>query len=1110
MVVRSIKLKMKTNSGTDSIYLRKALWRTHRLINEGIVYYMSLLTLYRQDTLGDRTKEEIQSELIKKIREQQRNNGLSEELGSDQEILSLLRHLYELIIPSITGESGDANQLGNKFLYPLVDPNSQSGKGTSNAGRKSKWKRMKEEGNPDWEVEFKKDEERKANDPTIKVFDHLKKYSLLPLFPLFTNNQKDIEWLPMGKRQSVRKWDKDMFIQAIERLLSWESWNRRLGAEREKLEEKIENFYKEHLSGGQIWIEKIREFERARDRELGETSFSSNDGYLITSRQIRGWDRVYEKWSKISESASKEELWRVVAEQQSKMREGFGDPKVFSFLAELENMDIWREHPERIYHIATYNGLLKKLSHTKAQATFTLPDAVKHPLWIRYEAQGGTNLNLFKLQETTKKNCKVILSKIIWPTEDGWFEKEKVEVDLAPSKQFYRQIKLQDHIKGKQEISFSDYSSGIPLKGVLGGSRIQFDRKYIENHQELLPSGDIGPVFFNLVIDLLPIQETRNGRLQSPIGKTLKVVSSEFPKVIDYKPKELTEWINVSSVTGKVGIESITEGMRVMSIDLGQRTSASVSIFEVVKELPKDKEKMLYYNIKDTELFALHKRSFLLNLPGEEVTKRNRQKRKDRRKKLLFIRSQIRMLASVLKLETKNTPDERKKAINKLVEIVDSYEWTESEKEIWNSEFEYLTNKAVFKQEIWRESLIKSHHRMEPHVGQLVSEWRKSLNEGRRNLAGITMWNIEELEDTRRLLISWSKRSRTPGEANRINNDEPFGAKLLEHIQNVKDDRLKQLANLIVMTALGYKYDKEEKSRDKRWKEKYPACQVILFENLNRYLFSLDRSKRENSKLMKWAHRSIPRTVWMQGEMFGLQVGDVRSEYSSRFHAKSGAPGIRCHSLNDEDLKEESFKLKHLIETGFISEEEISSLKKGDIVPWPGGELFVTLSKPYKKGKDIELTVIHADINAAQNLQKRFWQQNSEVYRIPCQLEKAGDDEFFIPKSQTEIVKKYFGKGRFVKINDKKEVYNWEESEKMKIKTESTITLQDLEGFEDIFQTLELAQEQQKKYSTLFRDPSGYFFNEKNWRPQKEFWSIVNNIIRSSLKKKILKNKVEV
>jgi len=171
----------------------------------------------------------------------------------------------------------------------------------------------------------------------------------------------------------------------------------------------------------------------------------------------------------------------------------------------------------------------------------------------------------------------------------------------------------------------------------------------------------------------------------------------------------------------------------------------------------------------------------------------------------------------------------------------------------------------------WQDKLISVHRELEGAVGKVVSSWRKDLRYTRKGIAGLSLWNIEELENTRKLLISWSKRTRFPGVANKIELNEKFGKKQLKHIHNVKDDRLKQLANLIVMTALGYKYDEKER----KWKETYPACQVILFEDLSRYRFSLDRSRKENSKLMKWSHRSIPRTVWMQAELFGLLVGDL-------------------------------------------------------------------------------------------------------------------------------------------------------------------------------------------------------------------------------------------
>ncbi|MBH8582698.1 hypothetical protein [Thermoactinomyces sp. CICC 10735] len=138
-----------------------------------------------------------------------------------------------------------------------------------------------------------------------------------------------------------------------------------------------------------------------------------------------------------------------------------------------------------------------------------------------------------------------------------------------------------------------------------------------------------------------------------------------------------------------------------------------------------------------------------------------------------------------------------------------------------------------------------------------------------------------------------------------------------------------------------------------------------------------------------------------------------------------------------------------------MKEEELSLLKPGDIVPWSGGELFVTLSNPYSS--DCKLVVLHADINAAQNLQKRFWNQNSEIFRIVCQRVK---DESYVPTNKR--TRKLLGDGKFIKIRND-EVYQWEAMDKKRVKKA-------LASQEDV---TEAVHELVQGYVTLFRDPSG-------------------------------------
>lgn len=1120
MAVRSIKLKLKTKSGESSLPLRLGLWKTHELFNDGVAYYMRQLILIRQDSYHLNSpngvqlisNEEVQEEIIKKVREQQVNNGWQGESGADTEILSLLRQLYELLVPSAIGAKGDSQSLSRKFLSPLVDPESEGGKGIAKAGRKPRWKKMQEDGDPKWEQEFEKDKAKKEQDPTSSILTKLEEIGLKPLFDLYTDTRSDIQWLPKGSRQYVRTLDRDMFQQSLERMLSWESWNCRVRDEKEKLQQKMQEFNDKYLSENNEWIGSLRIFEDKRQKELAEEALEPIDKYLITKRQVRGWDRVYDKWSRMPVTASKGQLLKTLAELQSKMKGEFGDPQVFRFLAEEKNRHIWQGKPQRLLHFAAYNGLLNKLRYAKEQANFTLPDPIKHPLWIRYDARGG-NIHHYVLEEIDPKNYKVKFDMLLWPEKDSWIEKREVEILLAPSKQFNRQIKLCNNPHDRQQVIFYDYSSRAELTGTLGGSKIQFDREHLEKRSDKVAEGEIGSVYLNLVVDLDPLLPMKNGRLQTPLGQILKVLTNgtEYPKVITYDSEKLNTWVQESEISKKHGIASLQEGFRIMSVDMGQRTSAAVSIFEVVKETSQIQSKIIF-PIGDTGMFAIHRRSLLLNLPGEAVSNQIKQIRDERWKNYLAVRAQVRLLSRVLKLHKYTSDADRLEGIQELLQGLDNSKIHDDHKSIWRRVLLDLLERKESSAEEWKRHLERSHHQLEELVGQVMSTWRKSLSQKRgsgiernprQNIAGISLWNIEELNNTRKILVSWSKHSRVAGEINRIQSDEKFGKKLLHHTQNVKDNRLKQMANLIVMTALGYKYNEKQK----QWIDAYPACQMVLFENLKGYKLDQERSRRENSKLMSWAHRSIPKLVHMQGELFGLQVGDVYAAYSSRYYAKTGAPGIRCHALTIEDIARlnNEGSLYPVAEDQYFEGMDLKKFVPGDLVPSKGGELFVTINVGAKN----DLAVIHADINAAQNLQKRFWQQGNEIFRIPCQRAVTKDGNVYVPSTGSKKVKELLGKGCFVSSSFDPNVYIWQENPKIVSKKTSDESFTEEEMVE-VQEMLEEAQELTGEYKTLLRDPSGVFWTNDLWLPQKEFWARVNSKIKKILREKVMARTLEV
>ena len=83
--------------------------------------------------------------------------------------------------------------IARKFLSPLTDPNAVGGLGKAKAGRKPGWLIKKENGDPSWERDKEKWEQRKQTDPTKDILLSLRQFGLHPLFDVFTDTTTDVE-----------------------------------------------------------------------------------------------------------------------------------------------------------------------------------------------------------------------------------------------------------------------------------------------------------------------------------------------------------------------------------------------------------------------------------------------------------------------------------------------------------------------------------------------------------------------------------------------------------------------------------------------------------------------------------------------------------------------------------------------------------------------------------------------------------------------------------------------------------------------------------------------------------------------------------------------------
>src|SRR6185369_6651990 len=253
------------------------------------------------------------------------------------------------------------------------------------------------------------------------------------------------------------------------------------------------------------------------------------------------------------------------------------------------------------------------------------------------------------------------------------------------------------------------------------------------------------------------------------------------------------------------------------------------------------------------------------------------------------------------------------------------------------------------------------------------------------------------------------------------------------------------------------------------------------------YRMKTDRPKRENSQLMLWAHRSVPLEVAMQGEIYGIFTADTGAAFSSRYHSSSGAPGIRCHPITNSDKENEFLR-------GFIEQENQGiiwdDLKPGDLVPLSGGEIFACLGNN-------GVIRVHADINAAQNLHRRFWTRHADAFRLPCKRIVVNGDERWVPRT---LSKRLFGAlggyGWLVSTGHESGSCRWESITTRQWKSLGG-EVRDEDLFSDELSLVEDVSEEMLESSgevlVFFRDPSGIVFPNVFWYPGKMFWGVVKS-----------------
>ncbi len=312
-----------------------------------------------------------------------------------------------------------------------------------------------------------------------------------------------------------------------------------------------------------------------------------------------------------------------------------------------------------------------------------------------------------------------------------------------------------------------------------------------------------------------------------------------------------------------------------------------------------------------------------------------------------------------------------------------------------------------------------------------------------RGQRGLSLARIEQMENLRRLFLRYNRaldrEAGKPAKFGRADTGRDSGEPcrdLLEKIDRIKEQRVDQTAHLILAQALGVKLAPHSLSAQVRQEGDHHGeytripgrepVDLVVIEDLGRYLSSQGRAPSENSRLMKWAHRAVRDKVKMLiEEPFGIPVLEVPAAYSSRFCAVTGEAGSRCEEraeLDDylreilerrsviqaasgqHDLREANLRL--LMQFKLLDSINASRRAAGKclctlLLQKTGGPLFV--------GAGEKSRLVQSDMNAAINLAFRAIAAPESLHLLHrIRSEKTGDQISTLAKNRREIA--VFGK----------------------------------------------------------------------------------------------------
>jgi len=299
---------------------------------------------------------------------------------------------------------------------------------------------------------------------------------------------------------------------------------------------------------------------------------------------------------------------------------------------------------------------------------------------------------------------------------------------------------------------------------------------------------------------------------------------------------------------------------------------------------------------------------------------------------------------------------------------------------------------------------------------------RKARRGAARHTGGLSLTRIATIRELYQVQKAYAMRPEPDNPRKNIpeSNDDrfaEFGRSILEAVERLREQRVKQLASRIAEAALGVGRAPRTGDHDRK-RPLSPvdaACHAIVIESLRNYRPDELQTRRENRALMNWSAGKVRKYLEEACQLHGLHLREVMPNYTSRQCSRTGLPGLRCDDVPiDEFLtapwwnKAVNAAAKRLQENGndsldrllvALRENRSGATTDSDKcsqrtlrLPRAGGDLFVAAPPSGDATKGRHRGALQADLNAAANIGLRALLDPDFPGRwwyIPCIEDKA-------------------------------------------------------------------------------------------------------------------------